>query len=348
MSLNFEELHGNKIINSDEKSCLKWVPTSSEKLYNAEEVLLQASKIHLSKGYVKLPSNNYIWTVVANHREHKTPLVLIHGMGGGTGLWALNYEELGANRPLYAMDLLGFGQSSRPHFSSKPEKSENMFVNSIEEWRKSLKIEKMILLGHSFGGYISASYSILYPNRVKKLILADPWGFETLEDRLSEVNVLIKCILGLFSCCGCNPLFAMRVAGPYGPRLMSKRRPDFRERFKVITNENKNAVHNYIYHCNAAKPTGEEGFKSLTTKAFFPKYPMLDRIDKINCNIPIVYIFGADSWLGDQAGEKSKHLLPNHYIKIYSIKDASHHVYADQADKFNEIVKLECDQVTSL
>lgn len=31
----------NKIINSDEKSCLKWVPTSSEKLYNAEEVLLQ-------------------------------------------------------------------------------------------------------------------------------------------------------------------------------------------------------------------------------------------------------------------------------------------------------------------
>ena len=36
---------------------------------------------------------------------------------------------------------------------------------------------------------------------------------------------------------------------------MSKRRPDFRERFKVITNENKNAVHNYIYHCNAAKPT---------------------------------------------------------------------------------------------
>lgn len=52
--------------------------------------------------------------------------------------------------------------------------------------------------------------------RVKKLILADPWGFETLEDRLSEVNVLIKCILGLFSCCGCNPLFAMRVAGPYG------------------------------------------------------------------------------------------------------------------------------------
>lgn len=64
------------------------------------------------------------------------------------------------------MDLLGFGQSSRPHFSSKPEKSENMFVNSIEEWRKSLKIEKMILLGHSFGGYISASYSILYPNRL--------------------------------------------------------------------------------------------------------------------------------------------------------------------------------------
>ena len=46
-----------------------------------------ATKIHLSKGYVKLPNKNYIWTVVANHRENKTPLVLIHGMGGGCGLW---------------------------------------------------------------------------------------------------------------------------------------------------------------------------------------------------------------------------------------------------------------------
>ena len=79
----------------------------------------------------------------------------------------LNYEELGAKRPLYAIDLLGFGQSSRPNFSKKPEKSEKKFVNSIEEWRLSLNIEKMILLGHSFGGYISACYTILYPNRLR-------------------------------------------------------------------------------------------------------------------------------------------------------------------------------------
>jgi len=308
--------------------------------------LLKASKIHLSKGHVKLPDDNYIWTVVANNKADKIPLVLIHGMGGGTGLWVLNYEELGAKRPLYAIDLLGFGQSSRPNFSKKPEKSEKKFVNSIEEWRLSLNIEKMILLGHSFGGYISACYTILYPNRVKKLILADPWGFESLEDRLSEAHMWIKCILGLVSCCGCNPFFAMRVAGPYGPRLVQKRRPDFRERFKVVTNENKNAVHNYIYHCNAAKPSGEEGFIALTRKTFFPKHPMLDRIDKISSNIPLVYIFGSDSWLGDKAGERSKQLLPSHNIKTYCIKDASHHVYADQPEKFNQIVNFECNDIT--
>ena len=34
----------------------------------------------------------------------------------------------------------------------------------------------MVLLGHSFGGYLSAAYSLRYPDKVKHLILADPWG----------------------------------------------------------------------------------------------------------------------------------------------------------------------------
>jgi pimeloyl-ACP methyl ester carboxylesterase len=73
--------------------------------------------------------------------------------------------------------LIGFGRSSRPEeFSIDHLVRETQFVESIEAWRKEMKLEKMILLGHSFGGYISAAYVIRYPKNVKGLILSSPWG----------------------------------------------------------------------------------------------------------------------------------------------------------------------------
>jgi pimeloyl-ACP methyl ester carboxylesterase len=82
---------------------------------------------------------------------------------------------LSESRPLYAFDLLGFGRSDRPTFSGDPFVAESQFVESIEDWRKELKLEKIILLGHGFGGFLSTSYSIKYPNCVSALILVDPW-----------------------------------------------------------------------------------------------------------------------------------------------------------------------------
>lgn len=95
----------------------------------------------------------------------KTPLVMIHGFGGGIGLWIQNVDHLSARRTLYAFDLLGFGRSSRPTFPSDPDEAEDQFVSSIEQWREEMGIKDMILLGHSLGGFLATSYSIKHPER---------------------------------------------------------------------------------------------------------------------------------------------------------------------------------------
>lgn len=59
----------------------------------------------------------------------------------------------------------GFGRSSRPSFSSDALTAEKQLVRSIEEWRREMKIQNMILLGHSMGGFLATSYTISYPGR---------------------------------------------------------------------------------------------------------------------------------------------------------------------------------------
>ena len=70
----------------------------------------------------------------------------------------------------------GFGRSSRCTFNSDPALAEFQYVSALEKWREEVGLKKMILLGHSFGGYLSAAYTLRHPDNVQHLILADPWG----------------------------------------------------------------------------------------------------------------------------------------------------------------------------
>lgn len=42
----------------------------------------------------------------------------------------------------------------------KAKPGEQFFVEGIEHWRRSVGLEKMVLLGHSFGGYFAACYTM--------------------------------------------------------------------------------------------------------------------------------------------------------------------------------------------
>ena len=165
--------------------------------------------------FVDLDDENKLWTVTFNPQATNLPLVMVHGFGGGLGLWAMSIDALAKNRPVYVFDLLGFGRSSRPRFSTDPQEAEVEYVNSIEQWRQQVGLEKFVLLGHSFGGFLSSAYALRHPSRVKHLVLVDSWGFQKKPEEF-EFNMplwfrALAVVLSSF-----NPLAGMRAAGPLG------------------------------------------------------------------------------------------------------------------------------------
>ncbi|XP_069796942.1 (Lyso)-N-acylphosphatidylethanolamine lipase isoform X2 [Narcine bancroftii] len=316
-------------------------------LREVEARILQGLTSHFEGRYVKLPSSHQIWTLTLGMERGSDdpPLVLVHGFGGGLGLWIQNLECLSRRRQLLAFDLLGFGRSSRPSFPSEPELVEAEFVRSIEEWRAELGIPAMVLLGHSLGGYLAASYSIQHPERVKHLILVDPWGFPERPADQAEMwkpPVWVKAlaaVLGRF-----NFLAVLRAAGPWGPAMVQRFRPDLKSKYADMFQDN--SILEYVYHCNAQTPSGEAAFKVLSEAFGWAKRPMLGRIHLIPKEIPITLIYGSRSWIDSSSGERVRSLRPDSYVKTVSIEGASHHVYADRPQEFNAVVSAICNSLS--
>lgn len=118
------------------------------------------------------------------------PTVLLHGYGAGLGFYFRNLPALAdwAGRKgasVYALDWLGMGRSARVPFSIRARRedipgrvheAETFFVQSLEEWRTKMGLDKMTLIGHSLGAYFSVVYALQYPDRVNRLILLSPAG----------------------------------------------------------------------------------------------------------------------------------------------------------------------------
>jgi pimeloyl-ACP methyl ester carboxylesterase len=184
--------------------------------------IFETLKSHFDGRYISVSNNTQkIWTIYSNLSSKNVPIVLLHGFGGGVGLWILNLDQLCLNRPVYAIDLPGFARSSRPIFSLDPIEAEKQLINMLEEWRIEIGLnEEFILLGHSFGGFLSASYAIHYPKYVKQLVLIDPWGFGQRPENIWETGRLqhIPTWLRSFSSVmmKLSPLTGLRAAGPFG------------------------------------------------------------------------------------------------------------------------------------
>jgi len=101
-------------------------------------------------------------------------IIFIHGLGSYIPAWNKNISELSKSYRCIAIDLPGYGKSSKnPHSGLM-----SFYAKVVAEFIDNLDLGKVTLAGHSMGGQISMVAALHYPDKVEKLILVDPAGFE--------------------------------------------------------------------------------------------------------------------------------------------------------------------------
>ncbi|WRT69423.1 uncharacterized protein IL334_006409 [Kwoniella shivajii] len=126
------------------------------------------------------------------NKDSKEAVVVLHGYAAALGFFFRNWDPVShsaaeTGRRTFFLDWLGMGLSSRPspsllHSNSntpvptRVSRAEHFFLSSLESWREKVGIEKMVLVGHSLGGYLASAYAVRYPERVSGLILVSPAG----------------------------------------------------------------------------------------------------------------------------------------------------------------------------
>ena len=117
-----------------------------------------------------------VWFKPVHPLPEQISLVLVHGMGGAVPTFSKIYSHFTTDRHVYGIDLPGFALSSRVSFPNHPDGCEEKMVAMIEQWRKVMKLERIILMGHSFGGFVSTLYAQKYHTYIESLVLIEPWG----------------------------------------------------------------------------------------------------------------------------------------------------------------------------
>ena len=115
-------------------------------------------------------------------------LLFIHGLGSYLKAWDRNIPELKNHFRCIALDLPGYGKSSKQIHSGKC----SFYVEILNAFISKLNLKNVSLVGHSMGGQIALAYAIKYPNQIVKLILAAPAGFETFNK--DEIELIKKII----------------------------------------------------------------------------------------------------------------------------------------------------------
>ncbi len=147
-----------------------------------------SSGIAAKEGFVSFRGFKVWYRIVGGPElSGKFPLLCLHGGPGATHDYLEPLEAIAATgRRVIFYDQLGSGNSDHPH--NPAMWNVELFLEELEIVRNALGLERLQILGQSWGGMLAMEYSLKKPKGLASLVLADTLA--SVHQWVSETNRL--------------------------------------------------------------------------------------------------------------------------------------------------------------
>ncbi|MBL1209047.1 alpha/beta fold hydrolase [Geminocystis sp. GBBB08] len=256
-----------------------------------------------------------------NSSPEKPPLLLVHGFGASTDHWRKNIHQLKQNFSVWAIDMLGFGRSSKPAW----EYSGKLWREQLNDFITEIIKEPTVIAGNSLGGYACLCTAAEYHHNVAGVILLNSAG--PFSDMVTKKPTMMQKISSWI-------LKQTWITYILFQRLRHKK--NIRKTLEKVYLDSS-AITDQLVE-DIYRPSCDEGALQVFSSVF--KSPQGEKIDQLlqKMTCPLLNIWGeADPWMRSQERgkkfEKYYHNLTQFYLK------AGHCPHDEVPEEVNHIIK---------
>jgi len=248
-------------------------------------------------------------------------LLLLHGLGCDHTTWLPVVPDLARHFTVIAPDLLGHGVSAKP----RADYSVGGYANGMRDLLTVLGIDKVTVVGHSFGGGIAMQFAYQFPERTERMILVAPGGLGP------EVSPVIRAITlpGFHQVMGVATLPGIRHVGKAGLRALSRSRVgatrdlgEVAEIFESFRDPNARAA---IRHVVRAVVDLKGQIVTMVDRAYLTQA------------MPMLVVWGSDDMvIPARHAENAARIAPGAVVEV--LPNSGHFPHKDHPDRFVKIV----------
>ncbi|HSR31999.1 MAG TPA: alpha/beta hydrolase [Anaerolineae bacterium] len=122
---------------------------------------------------IEIPTRFGMTHVVTSGPKDAPPLVLLHGYMANLTMWSPNVADFSRDYRVYAIDTMGQAGRSIPDPDESIRDAADL-IAWLSETLNGLNLDRIFLVGMSFGGWLALNFAMTAPERVRKLVLLSP------------------------------------------------------------------------------------------------------------------------------------------------------------------------------